>query len=509
MIYLAEVSGYNLSTSSALTLYFCTGKGFIDNTTATFYEPRIEQPASMSREIFSNGQIGGASTAGYGELTLINNDGALDYLADYAFDGRSLVIRVGDENSAYSAVNFPVILKASIAQVALEWGRVSVRLKDRQAELDKPLQVNVYAGSNSLPLGLEGVSDLKASQKPKLYGRVNNVSPVLVNTSLLTYQVNDGAIAEIVNVMDKGAYLSRGTDYASQAAMEATSPTAGQFRVWPAGGYFRVGVTPAGQVTATVWESNTIEANTAAQIAYRLVTGAGGVLAVDTVATDYTTLDGQNAGSVGLYVQNGQTIADALDKISQSVGAWWGFDSLGRFRMARLDLPTGTAVATFTKTEIITIEREQTPIENNTVPAWKVIINSDVNWTQQDGGSLAGSVSADRRTWLAAISRPTSVEDAAVKTKHPTAQIVTYDTLLPGSAIATPEATRRLTMLKGESHILSITVRVDAATLALIDLGVVVSIQHNRFGLSAGKLYRVIKIQTNYQSNQLDLRLWA
>lgn len=507
MIYLAEISAYNLTTSLLETLRFCTGQGYIDNVTNNYYEPRIEQPALMNREIFSDGRIGGASATGYGELTLINSDGGLDGLTGYAFDGRSLIIKVGEPTATYAS--FVTVLKATLSQAAFEWLRVSMRLKDRQAEFDKPLQANLYLGNNALPNGLEGVSDLKNQQKPKFYGRVSNMAPVLVNTSRLIYQINDGAIAELVNVLDKGAYLGRGADYVSQADMETTAPSAGQFRVWKAGGYFRLGSSAAGQITCTAWESATIESSTAAQVAYRIATGPGAIVAGDTLVADYTGLDSQNAGNVGLVVQSGQTIAAALDQLSASVGAWWGFNALGQFRMARLDLPTGLPVATFTADEILSIEREQTSINGAAVPVWKVLLTHDVNWTPQNDSSLAGMVPADRRKWLADASRQVSVEDVAIKAKHPLAQVANYDTVLAGPAVALPEATRRLTMLKGESHILTLTVRIDAGLLALLDLGVVVSVQHARFGLSAGKLYRIIKIQTDYQNNQLELRCWA
>ncbi len=506
MIYLAEVTAYNLLTAAIETLRFCTGQGYYD-TSHNFYEPRILQPALMRRDIFGDGQIGGASQTGYGELTLINPDGGLDYLANYAFDGRSLVIKVGEETAAYAS--FVTALKGTMQQAAMEWKQVSIRMRDRQAELNKPVQPLTYAGNNTLPNGLEGVSDIKGAAKPLLLGRCHNVAPVLVNSSRLIYHVTTGTLAELVNVFDKGAYLARGADYTSQSDMDTNAPAAGYFRTWKAGGMFRLGSSPVGQITCTAWEYSNIEGNTAAQLAYRLVTGPGGINPADTVAADYTLLDSQNAGSVGLWTSDGMTVAEALDQISASVGTWWGFDNLGRFRIARFDAPTGTAVAELTEVEILSIEQESLSVNGEAAPVWKVTLTHDINWTVQSGDSLAGVVPADRKNWLSMANRQIVLSDASVKTKHLLAQEIVYDTLLAGASVAGPEAQRRIDMLKFKTTVLTVTVRIDAALLSAIDLGVVVRVWHTRFGLSSGKLCRVIGIETDYQRNQIELRLWG
>ncbi|WP_427550926.1 hypothetical protein ACQE3D_12585 [Methylomonas sp. MS20] len=506
MIYLAIIEAYNLTISAVETLRFCTGPGYIDEVAGDYYEPRIEQPASMRRDIFQDGQIGGAASASYGELTLINADGELDYLTGYAFDGRSLNLKVGEQGAAFSS--FTTIIYATIQQAAFEELRISIRLRDRIAELDKPVQPNRYGGSNSLPAGVDGTSELKDAPKPKLFGRVANVTPLLVNSARLIYQVNDGPIENVVNVFDKGTYLARGNSYADQADMEANPPAAGYYRVWQAGGMFRLGGSPAGLITCTAWASWDIADCTAAQIAYDLVIGAG-ILSGDTYSADRTALDGQNAGSIGLWVTDGLTVAEALDRVSASVGAWWGFDRLNRFRMARLDAPGGTSVATLTELEIVSLERQAATVNGTATPVWQVTLGHDVNWTVQTSDNLAGIVPDDRRAWLAAGSRQVKASDTAVKTKHPLAQEVTYETLLAGDNYGDPEAARRLSLLKAERVILTAKVQVDADLLYVLDLGVVVTVQYPRYGLAAGQQFRIIGIETDFAHDQVILSLWG
>jgi len=501
MIYLADITAYNLTANTVEILRFCTGSGVYNNADQ-YYEPRIEQPALMNRQIFSDGAIGGAAQASYGELTLINNDGELDYLIDYAFNGRALSIYYID------AVGTVTVLKAVMDQAAFEQNVISIRLKDRMADLDQPIQKNTYGGTNALPLGVDGVSDLKGAQKPKLFGRCNNISPISVNTSKLIYQVNDGAITDVVNVFDKGNYLGRGADYASLTEMYNTAPAAGEFRVLKSAGLIRLGASPAGQVTATIWQSNSATQCTAAQVIYQLVIGAG-IAVADTVSADFATLDSQNAGGVGLFVNDAQSVTDAINKVATSAGAYWGFDNLNRFRVARLDLPSGVPVASIAQVEILEIQRQNLRINSNAAPIYKVTLTHDVNWTPQQDSSLAGIVPTERRTWLAEATRQVIAQDSAVKTAHPSAQEITYDTLLAGAQYAQPEANRRLALLKNQTAVLTLTIKVDSSSIALYDLGVVVSVQHKRFGLSAGKLFRVIGLQTDYQQNQLQLTLWG
>src|SRR5574340_223539 len=131
---------------------------------------------------------------------------------------------------------------------SFSWKEIAIRIKNRQLELNTPIQTTKYAGTNSLPDGLEGVSDIQGKSKPLLFGQCKNITPVLVNTSRLIYQVNDGAIITTnAAVYDNGVALTKGADYASQADMETNAPAAGAFRLWLAGGYFRLGSTPAGQ----------------------------------------------------------------------------------------------------------------------------------------------------------------------------------------------------------------------------------------------------------------------
>lgn len=497
-IYLAEITAYDPGTSAEITWRFASGTGY-DNA-GTFYAPRLENPGSVSRA-FAGG-IGGRASASLGEIILTNNDGGLNALADDFFDGRTLTLKQGDSATAYAS--FTTILVATIETASFERERVSLRLRDRSVELDKPFENTKYLGNNALPAGTEGTADdLKDKLKPRLLGRIALMAPVCVNTSRLIYQVNDGAVDSIANVYDAGAYLSRGADYTSAADMQANTPGGGQYRCLESAGMFRLGAAPFGQITACVVEKWAYLSNTAAGLVQRILTEKG-YSAADWIAADFTTLDQKNAGSLGLLVGDGETTASLIDRICQSVGAWWGFDAQGKFRIARFESPSGTAAYAFTEADWIEIDRAP----ESQLPLWSVTLTADINHAAQDRKSLAGVVPEDRAVWFALEAREQKVEDATVKTSRKLADEIKHDSALNGISIAAAEAQRRLDLYKGRRDVLRLTVA-DPSRFTAVDLGSVVSVTTPRFGYTSGKLFLVTSIVVDYGRNQMDFVLWG
>lgn len=500
IIYLAEITAYDPDTSAEVTWRFASGPGY-DNA-GTFYAPRLENPGNVSRA-FAGG-IGGRASASLGEITLVNNDGGLNPLADDYFDGRRLTLKQGDSAAAYAT--FTTILSATIESAAFERERVSLRLRDRSVELDKPFSAVKYAGDNALPAGTEGTADdLKDKYKPRLLGRVALMTPVCVNTSRLIYQVNDGAVDSIANVYDAGAYLSRGADYTSAADMQTNAPGGGQYRCLESAGMFRLGSQPYGQISACVIDTWPYLSNSAAGLIQAILTEKG-YTASDWIAADFTALNQKNAGSLGLVVEDGETTASLLNRICESVGAWWGFNALGTFRVARFEAPSASDTAVYTFTEADWTEIDRAPEDQ--LPLWSVKLKADINYAVQDRKSLAGVVPEDRAVWFAQDAREQKIEDAAVKTSRKLADEAGYDSLLNGISIASAEAQRRLNLYKVRRDVVRLTAA-DPSRFTTIDLGSVVTVQTSRFGYTAGKKFIVTSLVVNYERNQIDFVLWG
>ena len=494
-IFLAEIEAYSQTNKSVVIHRFASGLGYSNG--ADFYPPRIENPATFSRSMGEG--LGGKASTSTGELTLINNDGGLNYLANDYFDGRTLTLKWGDSTAAYST--FQTVLVATVETVALELERVSIRLRDKATTLDKPFSEVKYRGDNTLPLGVEGTADdIKDQNKPRIMGRIALTAPVLVNSSKLIYQVNDGAVDEVLQVYDGGAYLSKVSGYTDLNDLYANAPASGCWRALPSLGLFRLGSMPVNQVSCSVAEKWDYLKNSAAGIISRVLAEKG---ISSLVATDLTALDRKNAGSLGIVIEAGETTSSILDRICESIGAFWWFDALGRFRVARFDAPTGTPKITFTDDEIIELERQP----EAQLPLWEVVMRADRNYSVQDKKSLAGVVPADRVAWYENEYRDQKVSTPTLKTSRLLADTVTYESAINGIATASAEAKRRQSLYGKRRDVVNLTVA--NPTDVGIDLGDVISVKTSRFGYSAGYLMTVISVRVDYERNILDLIAWG
>jgi hypothetical protein len=499
------VSAYRLSDSSLRTLYF-SDAGFTtaptDVPANAYFRPMLVEAPSLARQMFDKaGSYGAASSrAGTIRLTLDPNadpmgadvPSATQLLSDYAFSGRAFSVRVGTIGTPHSS--WSVAMTGTLDDAKFDGDAINLVVRDRMSELGKSLVRPTYAGSNVLPAGLEGTAnDLKGQYKPRVYGKVFNVPAKAVNTSKLIYQVSDQAVlVSSVYVYDNGVTLTRGADYATLADVEATAPAAGQFRCYQ--GYFRLGSTPAAQVTADVSTTETRVASLLQQIALD-----AGIVTGDINAADVTALNALNAAPVGAWADGDVTPQSLMDSLAGSIGAWYGFDRLGALRMGRLDAPIGPPVVTWGGDALTALN-----IRELGVAAWQVTVRHSRNFTVQ--AQPAGSVTADRRAWLAQDYRQALQNDATVKTPWPAADSLTFDTALTVEADATAEATRRLALYK--TRRLTLDAEIPLSELGAVDLGQVVAIDYPRYGFS-NRLLRVIGIDAGVAEGVAKLTLWG
>lgn len=505
---LQELSGLtNIPTGALFDFKFL---GDVD----THYEGRIQQPANIVRTMFSSNATTGRSQIGFGNLVLLNNDGGLDYLLNYSFAGRPITIRLGDvQQNSNGVPNWVTLLRGTMEQAELSWQKVTIRVRDRLLDLAKPIQQTRYAGNNALPAGLEGVADdLKGKPKPLVFGSVWNVAPPCVNTDRRIYQLHAGsAIQSVGEVYDRGAPLTTGAAYASQADMEANVPAAGQYRLWndaTAGAFIRLGSAPTGLVTCDVKRGAAISNRTVGQL-FNSILLAAGIPSSDISSSDITALDAAAPYETGVYAgwQDDVTPLQLLDELCISAGAWYGVDATGIFRVGRVELPTGASVGTITATDIIKIERVASRDPGVGIPAWKVKVGYKKLYNVQT--DLAATVADARKSYFSNEYRRVEASDASVKTANVLSPEMEFLTSLTSDADATTEASRLLTIYKARRDMYEVTVRVDSALASILDLGKIITMQVNRFGMSAGKKFLIIGIRNNMRGYQFDLTLWG
>jgi hypothetical protein len=150
-IYLVEIDAWNTSTEEVETFRFGS-RPFttrpVDSPSNAHYEDRLKLPGDYSRSLFSSGRTGGVADVGVGVIELVNNDGGLDALESYAFDGRRLRIRSIERGETVIA-RAVTVFDGTMEQAEFTWDKISIRLRDRLAELDSPLQETLYAGTTT------------------------------------------------------------------------------------------------------------------------------------------------------------------------------------------------------------------------------------------------------------------------------------------------------------------------------------------------------------------------
>jgi len=504
----AEIAYYDTAPG---TLYL-SSRPFVtrgsDTLAHTPFMPRLTGNTGYSVQAFAGATTFGLSTVGAGVLEISNGDARLDGWLDYAFNGRALTLRIGDTLAAYPA-GFTTVFAGVIDRVSID-DVVKIEFKDPQAVLLKPLQTVFFAGSNSLPNGLEGVGDLKEKPKPRVYGAVREANPPMVNSTRLIFQASDQRMTAISQVCDRGNPLGLGAAYTSQADMEANAPTPGQARVWlptSGGAFIRLGSSPDGPVTFDGTAYNTAADRTVAQLLKRIAVDAG-ISGANVSTGDVTALDTANSAEAGYFLNGTEVARQVMDAVAASIGAAYWVDAAGVLRMAQLQAPAGSSVATLTRAEIQSISVEPIDDPGRGVPAWRVELDYRRYWTPQDR-NVATAAGAARIADLAQPYRRVSQQDAAISAKWLNSPTLTMQTLLDDATVAQAECDRRLAQYKALRLFLTVTAKVSDAVLAALVPNAVITITYFRFGLSAGRQFRVLGVKARLLDNVVVLGCWG
>lgn len=448
-----------------------------DTPASTWYDGRLAERVRIERRIAGRDGIGGLASV-RSEVSLANVDGALDLLTrHYALDGRRARVLIGppdDARSEFGTVFVGVVESATIGDDV-----VRLRLTDGLSRLKVPVNATAYAGSGAL----EGGADLTGKAKPRCWGSCLNVSPPLVDSARLIYQVNDGAISDVPAVYDRGIALTQGSDYSSESDLNTTAPSAGQYRVYKAGGYFRLGSTPSGTVTADVLgdASGTGYVSTAAQIVSRILVDEVGLASDEIEPASFDRLQVEAAGIVGVWAGTAALHADeAIDDLLAGVGAYGGFNRHGAFTVGLVRAAEGASDAAYTDEEVIHVTREPRPAALEPV-AWRVGVGYARNYTVQ--GDLAAAVTAARRTFAAEAERVAIAEDSTIRSRHRLAREYRIPAAYEDEADASDEADRQFVLWGGSLA----PYRVALPAVALVrEIGDDIQITHARHGMADG-----------------------
>lgn len=533
MLFLVEFGTHD--GSSAGKLYYAT-EGYQSKPSDTpanqAYDGRLPSAGSIERHMFSGGDglsggtTSGTSSVGVGSITInngapYNTDEYIDFIRSISL--RDVTIkRIVSPIDTLSSATTLFVGKAGQIDSTRALDTITVSLRDRLQDINKPLLINRYAGTTtSSGLGIEGEVDLKDKIKPKLWGRRNNIPVIAVNVYDLIYQVSDGAVSAISAVYDGGIPLTSAGDSGDLSALLSATVIPGQYATCLALGIVRLGGQAFGQITADVTEGATLSDRTAGQIVSRMLAWHQSMYP-ETSVTLYpgtvAALDALNSAECGIYLPDTRNTLDAISSVLNSIGGWVLpiSSDASAFQLGRFDIPSDTAVASFDLDDNIggTPDLAATSDDGSGIPVYKVIVNYDQIGTVQTGNQLFGDVSADRRSYLGDEWRQAVAQNLSVLTQYPNASILTVNSALLSQTAAATEAARLLAIHSVRNEIIRMKLDYDDASGC--DLASVVELRsrHGRFGLGAdigaGRKYRVLGRVDNLDDKPtIELDLWG
>jgi hypothetical protein len=534
-VYTIEATGVDTDTGAIRTFRW-SSKGFTtlptDSPADTVFSERIKSAPNYEAHLFGQARTRGSSSVAYGEVILVNRSGELDDLRRFSFDGRPLIIRRGEVDDNLRSVggypaSWPIVISGTIASCVVSWDQVVLNIRDKQGYVASlPIFQGRFLGNNVLPDGKEGVSsDLKDKPQQKPWGDLKNISLPCVNTSKLIYFVGYQGPAyplSISAVNDKGSPITADTPvlYATLADVETSAPASNRYRYYPGSAtepaYVRFGSIPQGLVTIDVLEGTSSADRTVAQLVRRILKGPGGLTDADLDLDSFSALDSAAPYQAGWLGQE-ERIGEALDEICASINGFWLARRDGKFTVGRLEEPSGNSVATFTSQDLLggsngapagdaALSTVIPSDDGAGIPPWRLETLYDRNWSVQAADSLAG-VALPSKGYLTLEYRSTVVTDSTVKSRWLLSPQIQITTQLRSLSDAQAEATRVQRLIGVRREMWRITVSPERS--GSVWLNDVVTLRMLRFGMSAGKQFRVIGIIEELNLQRTTLLLWG
>jgi hypothetical protein len=269
---------------------------------------------------------------------------------------------------------------------------------------------NLYTGAG----GTEGSTGLEGVAKPRVFGFVRNMQPVLIDAANRVYQLHDGAVQQIVAVRDSGLDLVLHADVSSYASLVVESPGAGKYASYKGGGFIKLHDDPIFLTSDVRGETDGGYVSTASHVAAQILRVIGGVASA--TASSFTAWPQEE---VGVIVREG-TVEDAMNQLAAGLGsAWWGANTLGQFEGSIIYAPVATTSTIAIEPYMQISAPEET--SGSTPPWWRVKVSYQEIETTQEGGDIAAAASTHIQEYYGKKRRFAVASDITVRTRYPLA----------------------------------------------------------------------------------------
>lgn len=457
------------------TTRYLSNKPYITNGNETpahkVYEPVVVGGVKFTESISVDSDTFNLS---YGDIEVENATGSKDSWLDDIWTNRTVRVLLGD--ASWPRSQFIQIFEGVVAGIeSKRYDRLNLRLSDKLQRLNHPV--------TEAKLG--GVSQNKDRLLPLCFGEVHNFEPLLVNPAVQEYQVHDGAIERIIEVRDNGVPVS------FTAMLDA--------------GKFRLNQAPVGTITCSVQGDKTPNyTNNAAIIIQRIVTRFGHATrrftGSDINQTSFGSFAASNTMPVGIYLGDKTNVLDVANRLAVSVGARLVMGRDGKLSLVRIELPRPSAGTLVGPSDMV----ERSLSVSKMVPVQAAVkIGYCRNYSVQEAlqtGLPTDHIDLYAQEWLTETRRDsTAAFDHNLHTE-PDMQ----ETLLLRAVDAIAEADRRLNLFKVQRRVVQYT---GFSNLMTQRLGDSQTVQHQRFGLSAGVAGQIVGLTSDWLAAKVQVEV--
>lgn len=483
-VVLVEIEGVLDSTGTSIGNQYFSNKPYGTTSTDTpaniLYQACINGGVTFSETL----DLDGRASLGFGDIQLDNTDGSRDSLLTWIWVNKPVKVYIGD--ASWPKADFYQIFSGFVADIDSK-NRNSINI----ILVDKLQQLNV-AVTETL---IGGTGTTKDQLNPLCFGECFNVTPVVLNSSTLTYQVHNGTIDEIIEVRDNGAVV------AFETATVSGVPQ----------GTFNLLATPFGTITASVRGAKPDGINFSAKIGSiinNLLQNYGKTVnAVDIDTTNFNNFDStaSSQADVGVYLQNRENVLDVCQRLASSVGGYLTTGIDGKFKLVQLkvDLQEGSQAYSVGPQDM---EERSLTISQKVPVQGAIKLGYSKNWTVQTSGLasglLPGVVSVFSKDYNIVYSKNTTVLTRYAQSAEP----VLKETLLLTTAKAEDEASRLLNIYSTPRFIYSANYY---PHMLLCELGDIMKITNSRFGLSNGKIGTIVKIDRDWLRGRVNIGVFV
>lgn len=462
------------------------------------YTPLIKNNISIDETL----SLDYTASISFGDIELANNSGELDSWLNYTWKNRSLKIYYGGLPLPGTVVtlanDFELVFDGICDDVdAKSRQTINLKIRDKLEKLNTPVSETLIGNyfQGTLVSELVTINQNRNLLKPKVYGEVHNISPVLTDPTQLEFMVADGPVEQIVEVLDNGVPVSYVT------VQQSGTPTlpAGSFRlVAPLQGTCTASVQGVAR-TVNVSDSTYSDVfnSSVSNTILNLLKFTGKTLEYAEIdATSFASLGGE---ACGVYLNSRTNVLAVCQELAKSAGLTLAVTRTGKVKLVKLAVPTAAAV---------TIQDADTVVNSlrivskpNVVGAIK--LGYAKNYTILTG--LVTGIPEEHKDLFSKEYLETLAEDASTISQYElNSEPVLEGTLLINRAQAEQVAQAKLNLFKTPRIVYGMTC---TAKYLSLELGTAVQLVSNRYTLSGGKFGIVISTKPNWLSGKIEIEV--